>query len=117
MTLFQTFFPEFSTYSLIEYNLVESSKNEILLELSVPGFSEKEIEIQVVDDILHISAKNQETRKYLHRGISKKSFNYKFNLRDDVVVKPATIKNGILSIPLEIKYAKGKAPKKIPVMH
>ena len=43
---------------------------------------------------------NEDTQ-YVHRGLSGRTFNRKFTLADDIVVKGADMKDGILSVSLE----------------
>jgi len=121
MTFLHTFFPEFyntTSFDSMEYNLVKSEENELTLELNVAGFSESEIDIELVSNSLKISAtKTPDERKYLHKGISSTSFMRRFTLREDMEVKTATVKNGLLSIVLECKVPEHKKPKKILLTH
>lgn len=119
MTLLQTFFPEFYniTSTNLDYNLVRKTECEFLLELNVAGIANSDINVEVSENRLSVSANIKDSREYLHKGISTKSFKYHFNLRDDIVVKEASIKNGILTVALELQISEEKKPRKIPIMH
>lgn len=121
MNFLHTFFPELynnTTFDCVEYNLIKSAENELTLEINVAGFSESEIDVELVGNSLKISASKQtDDRKYLHKGISSTSFMKQFTLREDMEVKTASVKNGLLSIVLESKIPKHKKSKKILVTH
>lgn len=117
MDFLQTFFPELYNTAPIAYDLVKISDSELLLEIQACGFEENHLDVELVKDTLHVSANLDEDRTYLHRGLHRKPFKYKFKLRDDVLVKSAKLKNGILSIVLEIKVPDDKKPRKILLTH
>ena len=117
MTLLRAFFPEyFPTYE--QFNLVQISDTELLLEMPVPGLTETDVTVETVSNALIVSYNApKSSREYLHRGATTESFRRKFNLRDDVIVKGAKLKDGLLAISLEIKLPEEKRPRKIPIMH
>ena len=51
----------------------------------------------------------------IHQGIAKRSFSKVFTVADDVEIKGAELKNGLLKISLEKIVPEGKKPKKIEV--
>jgi len=121
MSLLDTFFPEFyrtSVYSSVPYNLVKKSDSEILLELNVVGIPESDVDVEISGNKLTVSAKAEDnSREYIRCGIVPKSFTNTFFLRDDTQVKSATVKNGLLSIVLEIVVPEHKKPRKILLTH
>lgn len=119
MTLLQTFFPEMHNSKSTEYNLIKVSDSQMLLELNVAGILEKDIDVGVSGNKLSVSAtaSDLEERDYIRKGIHTKSFKRSFGLRDDVVVKSAGVKNGILSVSLEVQVPEEKKPRKIPLTH
>lgn len=82
------------------------------IEIAVTGFSEKDIEISIEDNILYVKGnkENDETtnRKYYTRNIAKRSFIRKFSLSNVVNNISANIKDGILYIKLSTKNEKNK---------
>ena len=124
MTLLQTFFPELYfndhyTSTTVPYNLIKRGDMDMLLEMNVAGIPENSIDVEVLGNKLTVSAKAETTdgMEYIHQGISTKSFTHSFTLKDDVVVKSASVKNGILSILLEAQIPEEKRPRKILLTH
>lgn len=120
MTLLETFFPELTTPTLrssIPYNLVKCGDSQVVLEISVPGYSERDLNIEVCENKLKISGTSKDEREYIVKGITQTSFTNTFVLRDDVEVKAASVKNGLLSITLEPIVPESKKPKKIEITH
>jgi molecular chaperone IbpA len=52
---------------------------------------------------------------YIHRGIAARTFTRKFTLSDDVVVKGADFKNGLLIITMERIVPDEKKARNIPI--
>ena len=103
-------------------NIVEDDK-EYGLEIAVPGVSRDHFKIEVDKDVLTISSekkdeKQDETRNYMRREFSFKSFSRSFQLPDTVdqgSIK-ASFDAGILYISLPKKEeVVQKAPKQIAV--
>jgi molecular chaperone IbpA len=117
MTLLETFFPEISVNRHDDYNLVKLSDTETLLEFSVPGVSEDGVNVEVCGNTLAVTASTADDRTYLYRGLKRSQIERKLSLRDDVIVKSATVKNGILGITLEVQIPEDKKPRKIPIVH
>ena len=51
----------------------------------------------------------------IHRGISKRYFSKAFTIADDVEVKGAELKDGLLRVSLERIIPEGKAPRTIEI--
>lgn len=120
MTLLQTFFPElyFDVRSSCSYNTVKKSDSQILLEVNVAGIPESSIDVELSGHKLTISAvAEKDERDYFHKGIYSKSFKTSFTLKDGLVVKSVTTKNGILSVHLEYEIPEEKKPRKILITH
>lgn len=117
MTLFQTFFPDLYNTNIrsVDYNLLKNSDSEFILELNVAGIPESKIDVELSENQLKVSADVKDEREYIYQGISNGPFTRTFKLRDDVCVKQARIKDGILAITLGIEIPEEKKPKKIPL--
>ena len=61
------------------------------------------------------SNKKNGNGEILHQGISKRYFERSFTIADDVEIKGAELKNGLLKISLEKIVPEGKKPKTITV--
>jgi molecular chaperone IbpA len=51
----------------------------------------------------------------IHQGIAKRFFSKAFTIADDVEIKGAELKNGLLKVSLNKIVPEGKKPKKIEV--
>ncbi len=86
------------------YNIVKIDAENFSVEIAVAGFSKKDISITKEKEVLLIEGSKEnlnEDTQYVHRGLSGRTFNRKFTLADDIVVKGADMKDGILSVSLE----------------
>ncbi len=100
---------------------IKENKNSFEVELAVPGFSKKDINVTMDNDILHISAHKsnedvEEKDNYTRREFSYNSFDRKLQLPSSIdqseKVK-ATYKDGILLLDLVKKEEAQKPPKKV----
>jgi molecular chaperone IbpA len=83
------------------YNLVDNDTG-FKLEIAVPGWSKKELEVVLKDNELRISGSksNKGEDSYLHQGLSQKSFDRRFVLNSDLEVKSVKLENGMLDIEM-----------------
>lgn len=68
------------------------------------GFKAEEIEVSTEQNILRVASKVEKRdieRTYLHKGLSKRSFNNSWQLTDDVRISSVDFADGLLSISLE----------------
>ncbi|MEW7290023.1 Hsp20/alpha crystallin family protein [Aquimarina sp. 2304DJ70-9] len=100
---------------------VKENKDDFDIELAVPGFSKKDIEVTIEDDILHICAKSskeevEEEENYMRREFNYSSFDRKLQLPSSVdqneKVK-ATYKDGILTLNLLKREDSKEPPKRV----
>ena len=103
------------------YNIRKLNDTDYVIELAVAGFGKKDIEVKSVENRLSIKSvdKKEEVldkdESVIHQGISKRSFTRSFTVADDVVVKGATLKDGLLSVDLEKIIPDEKKPKIINI--
>lgn len=101
------------------YNIIKVSQDEYRIDIALAGFTKDDIQIQMVDQILKVSSKDElktlEEVKYLHRGIAKRSFTREFTLAATIEVAGAEMKDGILEIRLVNRVPEEKKPKLIEV--
>jgi molecular chaperone IbpA len=103
------------------HNIVKHAKekNKYLVELAVAGFSQDEIEIDIVKGTLTITGKKDELsdkRYFLHRGIATRSFKKSFQVAETVQVNGAVLSDGILTVELENVIPEEELPKRIPIV-
>mgnify|MGYP001279304732 FL=1 len=100
------------------YNIVKHDEYEFSIEMALAGFSKEDIEVVVEDGTITVKSvfdDKVENAEVLHRGISQKKFTRKFTIADDIVVKGAELKNGLLEIQLERIVPEHKKPKTIKI--
>jgi len=122
--LFDAIFPEYNTNlskprNYIPYNLVKISDTEFVLEFNVIGMSRDEIDVEVQNNKLYVSGepKKSTEREYIINHISTKPFNLEFSLQEQIEVRSAKVKDGILTVNLELVIPDEKKPKKINIEH
>jgi len=111
------------------YNIRKLNDLQYVVELALAGFSKSDIEVEVTDGTLTIrtatakgddGADNDEKSSnneigFVHQGIAKRSFSRQFNLSDDIIVKNADLKDGMLIVNLERVIPDEKKPRLIPI--
>ena len=101
------------------YNIVKHNAENWSIELAVAGFKQSELDIELAEGVLTISAKSETTTnevEYIHRGLANRAFTRKWTLADDVVVRNASLENGVLAIKLERIVPDEKKPRKIEIL-
>ena len=104
------------------YNIVKSGKNKYDIEIALAGFNKKDIDVNVEDGMLTIETKKEEKAsekdedgEVLHKGISKRYFKRSFSIANDVEVKGAELKDGLLRVSMEKIIPESKKLKIINV--
>ena len=99
------------------YNIVKHDAENFSIELALAGFDKKDITISKEKEVLNIEGKQKEGEalEYVHRGLASRSFKRTFTLADDIVVKGADMKNGILSVSLERIIPEEDKPQEIKI--
>jgi len=111
-----TFEGEAPTYP--PYNIERVAENDYRISMAVAGFSESDLDIEVKEHTLSIRGEKrveQENSTYLHRGIAARSFERRFQLADYVVVKGATLENGLLHVDLVRELPEAMKPRTIEI--
>ena len=95
------------------YNLVKTGTHKFDIEIALAGFNKKDIEITSENNILTIESKvssvasdsvgadKPKDQAMIHKGISKRYFKRSFTIADDVEVKGAELKDGLLKVSME----------------
>ncbi len=100
------------------YDIIKNSDTKYDIQIALAGYSKEDITIEVKDNTLSIkSVKKHEDAKVevLHRGIAKRYFERHFTIADDVKVKGAELKNGLLIISLERVIPEHKKARTITI--
>ena len=104
------------------YNIVKTGENTYDVELALAGFNKKDIEVQYEENLLTVKSKKSdeaeqtdEDGNIIHRGISKRFFSKSFTIANDVEIKGAELKDGLLVIALERIIPEAKKAKTIEI--
>src|SRR5512139_1857403 len=100
------------------YNIERTGENEYRIEIAVAGFRPEELNVEVKENLLTVQgrkAANDDTRRYLHRGLAERNFERRFQLADYVVVTDAKLADGLLSISLRRELPEALKPRRIEV--
>ena len=105
------------TSSYPPYNIEKIDDDAYRISLAVAGFSEADLNIEVREKSLNISANKSEEEKksYLHRGIATRSFERRFQLADHIHVTGANQSDGMLHIELKREVPEALKPRKIHI--
>ena len=99
------------------YNVAKVGEDEFVIELALAGFSEENLSVTVKEHNLEVRGeipdKNGET--VIHRGISTRSFNRRWNLSDTIEVTGADFTNGLLTVRLKNVIPEEKKPRVINI--
>ena len=99
------------------YNIRKEGDYNYTIEMALAGFGKKDIEVEVAESTLSVRSmkENDEDDSTVYRGISRRRFDRKFTVADDVVVNGASLENGMLTIDLERVVPEEKKPRIIAV--
>ena len=104
------------------YNIVKTGENTYDVELALAGFNKKDIEVEYKENMLTVKSKKQDKQEetdedgnVIHRGISKRTFSKSFTIANDVEVKGAELKDGLLKVSMERIIPEHKKAKSIEI--
>jgi len=116
------FFEKGTSGNFPPYNIVKTGENTYDVELALAGFNKKDIDIEYRENILTVKSKKQDNAEetdpdgnVIHRGISKRMFSKSFTIANDVEVKGAELKDGLLKVSLERIIPEHKKAKTIEI--
>ena len=98
------------------YNLKKDGDN-YFIEIAVAGLSESDIKVNVEDGVLTVeSSSGSSNEEFLYQGIAKRAFKRSWTLSDDVIVKDASLQDGMLTISMERIIPEEKKARSIPII-
>ena len=91
------------------YNIHKLSETDYKIEIALAGYSKDDIELELKENTLTVRNKAKEKvinengngNGVIHKGISTRQFERSFTISEDIKVKNAELKNGLLNIDLE----------------
>ena len=109
------------------YDIVQINDDEYMISLAVAGFGHDNLSITKDNKFLIIEGKHsrenmdsayeESTTKYLHKGISERSFRREFQLADHVEISNAHLELGILNVHLKREVPEEAKPKTIAITY
>jgi molecular chaperone IbpA len=103
------------------YNIVKTGEYTYDIELALAGFSKEDINVEYENNVLTVKSikkadvDEDKSNGVIHKGISKRFFSKAFTISDDVEVKGAELKDGLLKISLERIIPEAKKPRTIKI--
>jgi molecular chaperone IbpA len=100
------------------YNIETTGDNAYRIEIAVAGFRPEDLTIEVKENVLTVQgrkAANDESRRFLHRGLAERNFERRFQLADHVVVVDAQLTDGLLSISLKRELPEQLKPRRVEI--
>ena len=99
------------------FDVIKTDEKNYEINLAVAGFSESEIEIITLQNILYIKGKKIQNniQNIIHKGIALRPFEKKFNLDPLMEVTEAILSQGLLNIKLFKKEPDIIKPKRIEI--
>jgi molecular chaperone IbpA len=107
------------------YNIERTGENTYRISVAVSGFSQGELSIVAKENTLTIRGEKSANEnghengkakpEVLYRGIAARTFERAFQLADFVLVKNASLENGLLHVDLVREIPEAKKPRSIPI--
>ena len=107
------------------YDIVQINEDEYMISMAVAGFGHDNLTVTKDKKFLIVEGKHSRetvenedaTTKYLHKGISERSFRREFQLADHVEISNAHLELGILSVYLKREVPEDAKPKTIAITY
>lgn len=106
------------------YNIELLGEDKYRITMAIAGFAKDDVVIEVQENTLQVignkaaddaEKENTNERKFLHKGISERNFERKFQLGDNVKVLAADLQNGLLHIDLERVVPEAQKARRIEI--
>ena len=102
------------------YNIVKTGGTTYDIEVALAGYSKKDIKVDYADNLLTIKSikeekNSKESNGVIHKGIAKRYFSKVFTIADDVEIKGAELKDGLLKVTLNKILPESKKSRSIEV--
>jgi len=100
------------------FDILKDGEDSYRITLAVAGFRPEDIEVVAQQNQLTVTGKRAEDNgngEYLHRGISARAFERRFQLADFVEAGEASFANGLLNIALKRVVPEAMKPRRIEI--
>ena len=104
------------------YNIVKTGDTTYNIEVALAGYTKKDVKVDYADNLLTIKSvkdakdiSKETAAGVIHKGIAKRYFSKVFTIANEVEIKGAELKDGLLKVSLNKILPEGKKPRKIDV--
>ena len=104
------------------YNIVKTGNYTYDIQLALAGYGKKDIDVSFEDSVLTVKSIKDESEKeveendgILHKGIAKRMFQKSFTIAEDVEIKGAELKDGLLIVSMEKVIPEHKKARTIEI--
>ena len=98
------------------YDIERLGEDSYRISLALAGYAPENISLTAEQNVLTVEGrKDEQTRDFLYKGISARSFKRQFNLAEHVTVTEAHFDNGLLRIGLKREVPEAMKPRFIPI--
>ena len=104
------------------YNIIKTGKYTYDIQVALAGYGKKDVDVSFENSILTIkSIKDKDEKEVedndgvLHKGIAKRMFTKSFTIADEVEIKGAELKDGLLIVSMEKIIPESKKARKITI--
>jgi len=105
------------------YDLKQLDDEHYALTVSVPGWKESELDIEVAGGQLTVTGKKETTTNegesssgnWLHQGISRTDFHLSYRVPEHMQVTEARLQDGLLSVGLRLEIPESEKSRRIPI--
>jgi len=104
------------------YNIVKTGKYTYDIQVALAGYGKKDVDVSFENSVLTIkSIKDKDEKEVedndgvLHKGIAKRMFTKSFTIAEDVEIKGAELKDGLLNVSMEKVIPEHKKARTIEI--
>ena len=104
------------------YNIVKTGKYTYDIQVALAGYGKKDVDVSFENSVLTIkSIKDKDEKEVedndgvLHKGIAKRMFTKSFTIAEDVEIKGAELKDGLLVVSMEKVIPEHKKARTIEI--
>ena len=104
------------------YNIVKTGKYTYDIQVALAGYGKKDVDVSFENSVLTIkSIKDKDEKEVedndgvLHKGIAKRMFTKSFTIAEDVEIKGAELKDGLLVVSMEKVIPEHKKARSIEI--
>ena len=104
------------------YNIIKTGKYTYDIQVALAGYGKKDVDVSFENSVLTIkSVKDKDEKEVedndgvLHKGIAKRMFTKSFTIADEVEIKGAELKDGLLIVSMERVIPEHKKARTIKI--